>query len=221
MLDSVKILGKVFEPVLLDSGRLSLWSVLKQLEGEIQVYQQAETICNIMSLENYSLTGETMKEVYLNTLIAGRDCGGQEARKQCLDFWDRTTGQMNRRALSKQSWHSFLRTVSLAISLGFQSVLNLFRADAPPETFENFSSIIQVTINNRRFCRTATGYIGILPDSAEQDNEIFLLKGCLTPMVLRASALADQWTLIGPCYLHGVMQGQLWGEEKCHDVWPV
>ena len=28
-----------------------------------------------------------MKDVYLHTLVAGENCGGDEARRKCFDFW--------------------------------------------------------------------------------------------------------------------------------------
>ena len=217
--DRVKVLGDVFEWLPNHFWQLPRWEILKQTDRWAQSYKEAESICNTLSSHKYALTGETMKQVYLQTLIAGRHCSGDEALMKYFEHWDRTTGRLYRRVLSKQSWPPFLCRMSTAISLAVLATQMAIRNGPPPERFQSFQADMQSAFLNRRFCCTATAYIGLLPDSAQQDDEIFLLKGCKTPMVLRASALPGQWKLIGPCYLHGAMQGQLWDEEKCHNVW--
>jgi hypothetical protein len=49
-------------------------------------------------------------------------------------------------------------------------------------------------------------YVGLAPESAEEGDLICILLGGQTPFVLRQAG--DHYTLIGPCYVHGIMDGE-------------
>ena len=92
----------------------------------------------------------------------------------------------------------------------------------------DFSSAIFHVMFSRRMARTQNGYLGLVPDSSQIGDSIWLLQGASVPMVLRKAALNEQqagdaeklekWELMGDSYVHGVMQGQVWNEIKENEL---
>lgn len=54
-----------------------------------------------------------------------------------------------------------------------------------------------------------TGRIGSLPDDAANGDLVALFMGMRTPFVIRPVAGTDEFQVIGPCYIHGIMDGEL------------
>lgn len=61
----------------------------------------------------------------------------------------------------------------------------------------------------RKFVVTATGEIGWVPLEAQRDDVICVFKGAKLPYVLRRSADEDTYTIIGHCFIHGLMFEEL------------
>jgi hypothetical protein len=66
---------------------------------------------------------------------------------------------------------------------------------------------------SKRPCRTSLGRIGNVPSGTQPGDKIFALAGSGLPLVLRPAentidGLSPCFRLIGPCYLHGVMDGE-------------
>ncbi|KAJ4263518.1 hypothetical protein NW762_006337 [Fusarium torreyae] len=56
---------------------------------------------------------------------------------------------------------------------------------------------------------TDTGYLGMGLMSTQPGDEVWVVSGCLTPVVLRKTeAEANEYNLVGETYVHGVMQGE-------------
>ncbi|KAI1287920.1 heterokaryon incompatibility protein-domain-containing protein [Xylaria venustula] len=64
----------------------------------------------------------------------------------------------------------------------------------------------------RRLLGTKGGRMGTAPAAARIGDQIGVLLGCSMPLVLRKSG--DGWTVIGECYVHGVMEGEVLESEK-------
>jgi len=66
----------------------------------------------------------------------------------------------------------------------------------------------------RRLVTTGHGYLGIVPAATQAGDVIAILVGCNMPLVLRPKALQDAiqcFSVIGECYVHGIMSGELDG----------
>lgn len=91
-----------------------------------------------------------------------------------------------------------------------------------------FIDRLQAVTWNRRFMFTYDGRMGIVPGEARRNDRICLLWGCNVPVVLRpltrtivenfyhrksmgkeARNGVDVYKLIGACYVHGIMDGEL------------
>lgn len=67
----------------------------------------------------------------------------------------------------------------------------------------------------RRFAVTDGGYFLMGPDSMEDGDVVVVLEGGKTPFVLRPGGQdgegeARKWTLVGECYVHGLMSGEVY-----------
>jgi hypothetical protein len=68
-----------------------------------------------------------------------------------------------------------------------------------------------------QFRMTEKGYMGILPPFTSPGDWICILNGGTVPFVLRQLD-EDYWMLVGECYLHGFMDGEILEEEKAGSV---
>ncbi|OBS23149.1 hypothetical protein FPOA_03706 [Fusarium poae] len=69
----------------------------------------------------------------------------------------------------------------------------------------------------RRVFGTLKGRMGLGTCAAEFGDRIAILRGCNTPLILRKAR--DGWELVGECYVHGVMYGEISSEEhKLEDI---
>lgn len=80
----------------------------------------------------------------------------------------------------------------------------LARAD---ETMDKGTSAIFSTQHDR---------IGTGPLNIRQGDYIALLRGCRVPLVLRQDG--SFFRLVGPCYVSGIMQGEVWTDEKKQNI---
>lgn len=74
--------------------------------------------------------------------------------------------------------------------------------NAPEQNFHNLSSIW----SGRAFFRTATGYIGLAPESAEPGDHVCVLLGYQVPVILRK--FDDKYMFIGDGFVLGLMDGE-------------
>ncbi|KAI9686726.1 MAG: hypothetical protein M1822_002785 [Bathelium mastoideum] len=71
----------------------------------------------------------------------------------------------------------------------------------------------------RRFFKTKTGYMGIGPATMTEDDNICVLMGGPAPFVLRPAVpdipgytgMGKHWSMVGDCYVHGMMDGEALG----------
>jgi hypothetical protein len=68
--------------------------------------------------------------------------------------------------------------------------------------------------DGRRTCITQNFYFGTVPEDAENGDVIAILVGFSVPFVLRqvsgcAGGSANEYKLVGHCYMHGIMDGEL------------
>lgn len=56
---------------------------------------------------------------------------------------------------------------------------------------------------------TRQGYVGLAPAAARAGDEIAVLVGCCVPIVLRRNEGKSIWQVVGECYVHGIMNGEV------------
>jgi len=66
----------------------------------------------------------------------------------------------------------------------------------------------------RKFGITVDGQPGLFPSVIEHGDEIALISGLSLPMaILRYANDGERFLLLGECYLHGVMEGEMWADS--------
>jgi hypothetical protein len=76
---------------------------------------------------------------------------------------------------------------------------------------------------SRRLARTKSGYLCLVPKEARVGDHVTLLQGGCTPSVLRkcAASVTDVglgFELVGETYVHGIMYGEAWKQDRCHTI---
>jgi hypothetical protein len=69
-------------------------------------------------------------------------------------------------------------------------------------------------ITGRRLCKSSQGYIGLMPESAKEGDEIWLIPGSKVPFVLRKLHPAGAYQFFGEAYVHGIMHGEWRRNDK-------
>lgn len=59
------------------------------------------------------------------------------------------------------------------------------------------------------FCTLESGSVGLVPIRASPGDRICILRGCPVPFVLCDPGIPETFGLIGECYVHGLMKGEL------------
>lgn len=70
----------------------------------------------------------------------------------------------------------------------------------------------------RRMIKTRYEYIGLAPRDTKVGDQVFLLKGGLTPFVLRSLDNNDEYELVGECLLHGFIGKSAGDVGDCHHI---
>jgi hypothetical protein len=93
------------------------------------------------------------------------------------------------------------------------------------DTFENIvkgicneeGSFENIVKYSTPLCITAKGYLAAVPYTTEVGDCIALLAGGRLPFVLRSTG--DHYRLVGPCYVHGIMNGEAFPEDPKELSW--
>lgn len=78
-------------------------------------------------------------------------------------------------------------------------------------------SFLRIVSDSSPLCTTASGYLAAVPYITEVGDCIALLSGGRFPFVLRP--IGDHYCLIGPCYVHGIMNGEAFLETPDELQW--
>lgn len=65
----------------------------------------------------------------------------------------------------------------------------------------------------RRFVTMANGHIGLAPARSEVGDKVVLLQGYRAPVAARRAG--NRWKLVGDCYVHGIMGGEVFDGGRC------
>lgn len=72
---------------------------------------------------------------------------------------------------------------------------------------------------NRLLFVTERGFLGSANMSIREGDAIFLFSGVDRPMILREQGKgSNSWTMVGPAYIDGIMEGQLWDPRTLRPV---
>lgn len=81
-----------------------------------------------------------------------------------------------------------------------------------------YAYFVQTRLRESRFVITKHGYMGTAPPMAKVGDGIFLVSGLSLPMLVRQQEDGAN-ILIGPAYVHGIMDGEKWPEDEAELEW--
>jgi Heterokaryon incompatibility protein (HET) len=200
----------------LSTGSLSV--LFKHIPREQAVLNDWENFCQFQANHEYTPTGERIFDVYWQTLIAGNLEGGFDDAKQRYEQYEQCYRSKFRRTPSLiLRWLGFLAMIPPCIA--FMRSLMKSQEDVwnQQESLAVFY-LAMTAAKSRRMFRTSSGYIGLAPALAWKGDEVVLLQGGRVPLILRRVRKSEKWNLIGDCYVHGIMKGEGFAREKCHDI---
>lgn len=154
---------------------------------------------------------------FWHTLVAGADGTGIQISPPAFAeifslLFDATTGQAP--TFADQTYSA--RQLRPPGAKGRLELANL-RARAPGRTYQEVRHALRRAVRNRRLCVTEKGYLGLVPRQARQGDRVCVLVGCHVPFVVREEADGGpeerRFRLVGECYVHGVMDGEVMEEE--------
>jgi hypothetical protein len=214
-LDKIISLGEIRRPY--HPKEPDLNSFFEQLRTECIVSQSWYKIClgNARSWETLYHTGETLFDVSWQILLAGCSLSEYtECQKQSKKVW-----KMFRKYLWASRMHLLpVWSFKLMDEIAKRTGKTIFiRRMMNAATENDFQFKIRRSISYRRIMRTTDNCLGLAPSLAEIGDCIVLLKGMSTPAILRLRG--NMWEFIGDCYVHGIMNGEAFKDNKCKDIW--
>ena len=84
-----------------------------------------------------------------------------------------------------------------------------------PETRTTWN-LMENSTDGRILTWTEKGYLALVPAATEAGDVVALLKGARLPFILRPKGGA--WKLLGPSYIHGIMDGELVDDDAVRTI---
>lgn len=142
------------------------------------------------SLHSYP-TGEDMAHVLMHTL-----CWGANVNLKRL-----VPGELQE---NFDAWINILRGAD-----SLEVVAKHIFVDDAASTYSYRASFLTW---GRILCTTANSYLALVPVSVSAGDQIVIFSGGKVPFVLRPDG--DKFKLVGPCYVHGIMDGEAFPREE-------
>jgi hypothetical protein len=163
------------------------------------------------SLKEYP-AGEDLIQVFYSTLSSGkfRD-ESMAAAESFMTAWSSITGYAGivQRLTYPLRW---LSTTAHKLVLRVPLVIGMNRTQ--PGSFGNFMAAFSPL--DPPFARTRCGYLALVPPSTRTGDSVALLAGGRFPYVIRDKG--SKWELVGSSYVHGIVNGEAWRENQCHEL---
>ncbi|KAI0012251.1 heterokaryon incompatibility protein-domain-containing protein [Xylariaceae sp. FL0662B] len=193
---------------------------------QIKTGLEWEAIAGVESADPYPPTGEARSDVFFQTGIGG--CSSLEEYKEMKAKFDSANTIYRRHRLLHdlkldRHFSTFLvggmgmaMAYNAAVALKLKSVETL-----TPQDFD-FQNAVNEAATHKRMFRSENGYLGLGPKRLEKGDLVVLVKGGRAPLVLRESDKdGAMYELIGDAYVHGAMDGKLFDESQCRNIWLV
>ncbi len=212
IVDRVEEVGDVHS---FHAGNRTSWlKRLGRIPSEQAVFGNWEKLAGAHSGRRYVRTDEAILDAYWQTLIAGQTPEGLDAMREEYLLWDSAVRSNFRHLPASPLLHWIRGVVALPMLIAYAKSMHSATEDV--DKIMRFRQKMTVATHRRLF-RTQNGYLGLGPRGLCKGDAVTLLKGGMVPLVLRERM--DKWELVGDCYVHGMMRGELFVEERCQRFW--
>lgn len=155
--------------------------------------------------------GDDLSEATWQTLVCGRGWGERRSNAADKTHYDAFL-ERYRDQLCNSNFNG--RQMVATSDNDYIPLSDMSHRTRLEEDLSTFLTVMARFQDGRRTCITQNFYFGTVPDDAEDGDVIALLVGFSVPFVLRrvngcAGGSADEYKLVGHCYVHGIMDGEL------------
>ena len=163
------------------------------------------------SKEIYRPTSEPVYTAYLRTYLAGHSLEPKNAALEGYLVEEKGAGL--RRLAYRLTGKG--RYPNLFMLLDF--LLPFKRKHPYPDTAQDSREIIT---QYRRMARTDTDLLALVPGSTVKGDKVMLLRGGKMAYILRdrGNPNGQKWEMLGEAYVHGIMDGEMWDDNRCRPV---
>jgi WD repeat-containing protein 55 len=207
--DKIAILGIPFDSVS-NIGSLAI-PHLKDLPDTSSLTANFVTESMDMAIEQCQPypSSSGLFESFWKTLVAGRDGSGKfKAPTDYADIFGVLFDSVKGRSPSMPDQPSTKRRLNLQ---------NL-QVRRPKSIYRQMQIAFEAAVTGRRFGITSKRYMGLLPRGTKLGDQVCVFLGSHVPFVIRRQEIGDSYQLVGECYIHGIMHGEIRGmglkEEK-------
>ena len=102
-----------------------------------------------------------------------------------------------------------------AFSTKRKLTLENLQVRSPAQTYRHMQVAMKAAVKMRRLGVTAKRNLGLFPRGAQVGDHVCVFTGACVPFVIRRDENEDKYQLIGECYVHGIMDGEV---EHMKDV---
>ena len=79
----------------------------------------------------------------------------------------------------------------------------------PARTYRQMQVAMKAAVQRRRLGMTTQRYLGLFPRGTKPGDQVCVLTGGWVPFVIRRNQARDEYQLVGECYLHSIMNGEV------------
>jgi hypothetical protein len=183
----------------------------KRVFGDMGKFYTTYRAWERLALKARSAPNEDPLHIFCTTICAGNLPLGLDTAFREFSTWRKHAKWPQRIAsLGRLGLHKLSRNWYYAV-VGFSGFLR-----HPPYSVssgESFFKPLNVA-TTRRLARTRDGRLALVPQDAMVGDKVAVCQGGKLPFILR-SMVKHTWELVGCSYVHGIMYGEAWDEEKC------
>jgi hypothetical protein len=210
--DKVLDAGPIFEGTELPTAMQTFGSITRGWRNTSRTFLDSRKVIiawqqMVNSYSDALLTskGQSLDELFWQTICAGELFESSKVAS-AIRFWKRITRYSGTFATYIPRWLDNIG-ISFCISVLLWQIL--FRQPLLEYELQGRYTL------NRRMVITETGYLALAGCSAAIGDHLAICKGSTVPLVLRPAAGQNRWNLVGDAYVHGIMKGEIFEENKC------
>ena len=163
----------------------------------------AEAMCKKIVGDDGLIHGQPMHDVIWQSLLVGYSCFHQ---RRCIPE-------------DREYYDAFNKIYERNASIN-KNIIDKLQAQGEDtedliDMSGTFASIVH-HLDGRALCNTKSKMFSILPNEAAAGDLIIVVLGATTPYLLRkvGDSNSGEYKMLGPCYVHGWMEGELWDSES-------
>jgi WD repeat-containing protein 55 len=139
-------------------------------------------------------------EPFWKTLVAGKDETGKfKAPSDYADIFGLLFDNAKGKSPSMPDQSLTKRRLSLQ---------NL-QVRRPQRIYRQMQIAFETAVTGRRFGITSKRYMGLFPRGTKLGDQVCVFLGSQVPFVVRRQEMGDSYQLVGECYIHGIMHGEI------------